>query len=240
VAPAGVQAVGQILSPAQDAAWLGLSVDDGEDQGAVVRAVEPDSPAADAGIEVGDLLTGLDGARVVGSRQFARIIGETPVGRTVRLTVIRDGQTRELSVTLAARPQPLRFYPIAPNTEAIRSYNSYNDAFRIFSRLSSPDLRLGLRIQEMTPELRTFFGAEPDRGVLVATVVEGSSADESGILVGDVIVAVAGRAIGTPGDLSWSGELVDDRLVLEIVREGVSREISVPLDLPPRSLRIGP
>jgi S1-C subfamily serine protease len=92
----------------------------------------------------------------------------------------------------------------------------------------------------MTPELRTFFGAEPDRGVLVATVVEGSSADESGILVGDVIVAVAGRAIGTPGDLSWSGELVDDRLVLEIVREGVSREISVPLDLPPRSLRIGP
>jgi S1-C subfamily serine protease len=104
----------------------------------------------------------------------------------------------------------------------------------------SPDLRLGLQVQEMTPQLRQFFGAAPDQGVLVASVAEGSSADEADIRAGDVIVAVAGNPVQTSRDLEWSGELVDDMLVLEIVRDGASRNVTLALDLPPRSLRIGP
>jgi hypothetical protein len=61
-----------------------------------------------------------------------------------------------------------------------------------------------------------------------------------GLLVGDGIVAVGGNPVQAPQDLTWSGELDGNMLVLGIVRDGSCRNLTVALDLPPRSLRIGP
>ncbi len=61
--------------------------------------------------------------------------------------------------------------------------------------------RLGIAIMGLTPELRAFFGAPSDRGVLVAHVEPGSAAAKAGIVVGDVVVSVAGKSVMRAGDM---------------------------------------
>jgi serine protease Do len=64
------------------------------DQGAMVVDVQAKSPAAAAGIRSGDLVTEFDGIGVRSSRDLIRLIAETPPGRTVSVTVMRDGRVR--------------------------------------------------------------------------------------------------------------------------------------------------
>jgi membrane-associated protease RseP (regulator of RpoE activity) len=91
--------------------------------------------------------------------------------------------------------------------------------------------RLGVQLQDMTPELRAFLHAPKDRGVLIVRVNEGSPAEQAGLRVGDVIVAIGGEpARATP-------EIVravlraekDAKLALEIVRDGKSHALTAAL-----------
>jgi len=67
--------------------------------GAVVERVAPDSPAERAGIKAGDVITGFDGEKVRSARQLARLVNETPPGRTVPAAVLRDGKSVDLKIT---------------------------------------------------------------------------------------------------------------------------------------------
>src|SRR6187401_226380 len=67
--------------------------------GAVVEDVQPDSPASRAGLRRSDVIVEFDGERVRSARQFARLVQETPSGRTVKVTIARDGQRRDVQVT---------------------------------------------------------------------------------------------------------------------------------------------
>jgi S1-C subfamily serine protease len=67
--------------------------------GVVVEEVSGESPAETAGFKAGDVIVEFDGERVRGTRQFARLVQETPGGRAVQATVMRDGQRLSLSVT---------------------------------------------------------------------------------------------------------------------------------------------
>ena len=230
--------VNPIVTLTQRNAWMGVTIEDGENQGALVQSVEPNSPAAMAGILAGDLITELDGMRVVGARQLSRLVEETPAGRRVPVTVVRDGEARIVDITLSEQA------PRIASFDGLNEYRAVLDDYRIvadeFRWYPAGTLRLGIQIQEMTRELREFFGAAPDAGVLVASVGDGSAASEAGILVGDVIVAAGGNPVRSRADLSWSAELDDDTVVLGIVRDRNARNVTVTLDLPPRSLRIAP
>ena len=68
------------------------------DQGAIVVEVQASRPAAAAGIRAGDLVTEFDGIGVRSSRDLIRLIAETPPGRTVSVSVVRDGRVRILKV----------------------------------------------------------------------------------------------------------------------------------------------
>src|ERR1700743_1392006 len=70
------------------------------ERGVVVGRVAPESPASKAGLKETDVITEVDGARVEGATQFRRMIREIPAGRTVKLTVWRDGRTQSLSAKL--------------------------------------------------------------------------------------------------------------------------------------------
>lgn len=61
--------------------------------------------------------------------------------------------------------------------------------------------RLGVMVSSLTPELRTHFGAPPDRGVLVAYVAAMTPAAAAGISVGDVIVEVGGKPVTSASDV---------------------------------------
>src|ERR1700734_2190821 len=70
------------------------------ERGVVVGRVSPESPASKAGLKETDVITEVDGQRVEGSAQFRRMIREIPAGRTVQLTVWRDGRAQNLSAKL--------------------------------------------------------------------------------------------------------------------------------------------
>ena len=67
--------------------------------GALVVEVQEKSPAAISGIRAGDLVTAFDGIDVRDTRDVKRLVAETPPGRTVNVTIVRDGRPRSLKVT---------------------------------------------------------------------------------------------------------------------------------------------
>jgi len=89
-----------------ESGWLGVGVDEvtaerakelklPAERGVLVTEVQADSPAAKAGLKVNDVITEFNGQRVEGTAQLRRLIRETPSGRTVQLTIWREGRTQE-------------------------------------------------------------------------------------------------------------------------------------------------
>src|SRR6267143_5376949 len=89
---------------AQESGWIGIRVEDGKDRGVVVRSIEPNSPAAKAGLKDGDVIIQFNKEDVAGVLQFTRLVRETPVGRTVEIKVQRDNGDQTLQVTTERLP----------------------------------------------------------------------------------------------------------------------------------------
>ena len=91
--------------------------------------------------------------------------------------------------------------------------------------------RAGLHVQSMTPELRAYFGAPADRGILVTRVRQESPAAEAGVRVGDVLVAVDGNPLSEPQVLvravaqAPAGASID----VELVRDKETKTVRVAL-----------
>ncbi|MCQ4161454.1 trypsin-like peptidase domain-containing protein [Roseomonas sp. GC11] len=92
--------------------WLGVAVEDVGDEataggrlrGVQIRSVEPNSPAARAGLRPRDIVTALNGEKVETSRALIRNVAGTPPGQTVRVSLLRDGRPREMAVQVGRRP----------------------------------------------------------------------------------------------------------------------------------------
>lgn len=70
-----------------------------QQHGVVIERVSGDSPASRAGLMKGDVVTMFDGQRVLSANQFSRLVDETPPGWTVKITIVRDGKARDISIT---------------------------------------------------------------------------------------------------------------------------------------------
>src|SRR4029077_15012312 len=84
---------------AQELGWIGVSIEDQKDGGAIVRRVEPNSPADKAGLRENDVILEFNRQEVVGVQQLTRLVRETPVGRTIDVKVRRDNREETLRVT---------------------------------------------------------------------------------------------------------------------------------------------
>jgi serine protease Do len=107
----------------------------GATSGVAIEEVRDESPAAKAGLREGDVVVDVDGDRVRSARQFARLIRESPEGKSVKLGIVRGGQRQSIDVT----PESGTF--------------AFDDAFG--ERLSRDILRdLEPRLREIEPRLR--------------------------------------------------------------------------------------
>jgi len=111
--------------------WLGVGIAEISDEdvpkyqlkeqrGVLIRNVVAGQPADKGGLKADDVILGVDGSQIEGTRDLQRIISSTPVGRAVRLYVVRGGKVKELEVTIglyqAAAPHPLlRRAPVSPH-----------------------------------------------------------------------------------------------------------------------------
>jgi serine protease Do len=175
--------------------WLGVRIQDVTDdlaeglgleeaRGALVTDV-PEGPAAEAGIQSGDVILSFDGREVGDTRELVQRVGNTEIGKAVDVLVFRDGQTETLSITLGRREDAERAIPAsAPADEPIIGE------------------MLGLSVSEMTPELREQLSLGDDAGGLVVTdVAEDGEAFEKGVRAGDVITEAGQQPVSTLGDL---------------------------------------
>ena len=177
--------------------------------GALVAEPQKNGPAANAGIEAGDVIATVDEKPVHDARDLARKIGALPPGTHVKLGIIRSGETKTVSLTLGE----------LPNAREARA-----DAKDRPEKKSSNEPRLGL---SLTPG-----GSEP--GVVIAEVDPSGPAADFGFKAGDVILEVAGKTVATPDELRkalGSARAEGKRSVLLRVKsEQGTRYVAIPLD----------
>jgi serine protease Do len=171
--------------------WLGVSIQDVTDdvaealgleeaRGALVSNV-PDGPAKEAGIEAGDVIVNFDGREVEDTRGLVRQVGNTEVGKAVRVVINRDGATQTVLVTLGRREDAETAIPASqPGLDEEEAPQSM-------------DL-MGLTLSPLSGEIREQLELpESAKGLAVMDVDETSEAFEKGLRAGDVITE-AGQA----------------------------------------------
>ncbi len=103
--------------------------------------------------------------------------------------------------------------------------------FAVSSSSSDGRGRLGLQVSSMTPELRMFFGAKPEVGILVQRVESGSPSALGGLRVGDVVISVDGDTIEEIGEVAdaLSDRNKGDKVEIVVVRKKSRRTLKVAL-----------
>ena len=208
--------------------WLGVRIQDvtedlaeglglEEARGALVTDV-PEGPAMDGGMQSGDVILSFDGEEVEDTRGLVQRVGNTEVGREVRVLVFRDGQTETLRVTLGRREEAERAVPASINREEPTTTEF-----------------LGLTVSTMTDELREQLGLPQDaEGLVVSEVAEDSEAFEKGLRTGDIISEAGQEEVASVADLDAQVEAAREAgrrsLLLLVRRDGDPRFVALSLE----------
>ncbi|MFD1341567.1 DegQ family serine endoprotease [Litorisediminicola beolgyonensis] len=212
--------------------WLGVRIQDvTEDvaeamgleaaRGALVTDV-PDGPAKDAGMLAGDVILNFDGKEVEDTRGLVRQVGNTEVGKSVRVVVNREGATETLKVTLGRREDA---ESAETDTEETPEAEEPPAAAEI----------LGLTLSPLTAELREEFNlSDSAKGLMVTDVDETSEAFEKGLRAGDLITEAGQAEVLSVEDLDArideAREAGRKSLLLLVRRDGDPRFVALGLD----------
>jgi serine protease Do len=149
--------------------------------GALVSDVEPNGPAAKAGIRGGDIIVEFNGRKIESTKELRDAVAATPPGTEVTVRIFRDGKYMNLRVKAGERTAGKARLSWAGGGAAAEE--------------------LGITVRNLTPELAHRLGYdESDTGVVVVSVQPGSLAQRAGIQAGDLIVRVAGEPIKDVND----------------------------------------
>ncbi len=157
--------------------------------GALVAKVLDDSPAAAAGLEVGDVIVEFNGKKVMRSSSLPPLVGRAKVGQEAEVTVVRDKQRRNIGVQIAQLPAATTQAAYTPESEQIIEESA-----------------LGMKVEELGSEVGKRLKIE--NGVQVVEVDDSGPARDAGIMKGDVITMIDNRAVDSVGDF----EVITDEL----------------------------
>jgi serine protease Do len=195
--------------------WLGVQIQDLDDElarslrldgsdGALVADVVSDGPAARAGVQAGDVITGFNGREIDSARTLSRVVAAANPNESSKLTVWRDGRSRELTVELG---------------------EAENDAVAAVtpSGAAQGSAAVGLTLRALTDGDRAMLGLPSDiKGAVVAAVEPGSPAAEKGLRPGDVITRVNQEPVTNVADAvaALNAARERDETALLLVRRG--------------------
>jgi serine protease Do len=211
--------------------WLGVRIQDvtedvaeamglDEARGALVTDV-PDGPAAEAGMQAGDVILSFDGQEVEDTRELVRKVGNTEVGKTVRVVVNREGSTQTVKVELGRREEAEGTVPAAESEQDSENQSG----MKMF----------GLDIEPLTDEVRSQLELESDaEGLVITDVDELSSAYEKGVRAGDVITEAGQRKVTTIAEfedrVAEAREAGRKSILLLVRRAGEPRFVALSLE----------
>ncbi len=171
-------------------------------EGALVADVQSGTPAEKAGVKRGDIITAINGTPVDNSTTLRNQVAETEPGTDVKLTVLRKGEEKDLTVKLGERPENLS---LAANGSSEQSTSK----------------NLGLTIENLTPDLAQQFGYKNDHGVVVTDVASGSPAEDAGLHKNDLIKQVNQKDVNNVGEFeNIVKDLKKGDVVALLVRRG--------------------
>jgi serine protease Do len=190
-------------------------------RGVGVTRVIQGSPAEKAGLKKDDVILRLDGENITSVRKLNRLVSEIAPDQSVRVTVSRGGAEQEVTATIAKRDnrttvqglmgQP-RVWKWEGNPRQFKNFkwdfprgenfgfDFGNDGDLMFMLGNSR--RIGVSTMQLNDQLAEYFGITGGKGVLVTAVTADSPAAKAGVKAGDVITAIDGEAVDSPGDLS--------------------------------------
>jgi len=159
--------------------WIGVSIqsitpdlaksfDLPEPKGALIGDLLPGGPADKAGLRQGDVIVSFGGKPIKDANDLPRYVAETPIGKRVEVTVFRNGKKQSFTVKVEEMVEEK-----AATEPPGRQEVSY-----------------GMKVEDLTPKWREHLHSTEKSGVVVASVEEGSSADEAGVETGDIIKEV--------------------------------------------------
>ena len=206
-----------------------------EVRGAGVTQVIKDSPAEKAGLKKDDVIVRFDGESVTSARKLSRLVGESSADQTVRITISRGGAEQEVSATLSkhnmsnllgAGIRDEVFRDLQRDLPKMKDFPMVNgDGDFVFS--FGGNRRIGISTQPLTKQLADYFGAK-DGGTLITSVNDNSPAARAGLKAGDVITAVDGEKVSSPGDVSRViNKKQEGDVSLTILRERNTRTVTL-------------
>jgi len=155
--------------------------DDSNASGAVITEVEPDSPGTKAGLQIGDVITQLDGRKVTDAGELQAAITDKAPGTKIDLEILRNGKSMSVPVTLEAMGG-------ASETASAGT--------------GQGKMRWGIGLSDLTPDVRQQIQAPQSvHGAVVENVKPGSSADNAGLQQGDVILEVDRHKVDSAADV---------------------------------------
>ncbi len=174
--------------------------------GALLAGVQPDSPAAEAGLQPGDVVESVNGTKVSNPKELALNVSNIQPGAEAHLGVLHDGQTKDVTVKVGT----------LPNEQTASNDNHGSEAHRG---------QVGLALAPLSPDMREQLDV-PDgtKGAVVQNVQPGSPAEAAGLQAGDVIVGVGNHAVTSPAEAAkamrnaLSGS--EHALALRVIRDG--------------------
>jgi serine protease Do len=194
--------------------WLGVGIQEvtaelagkfgiKESEGVLVNDVFENEPASRAGLRPGDIIAKVNGRAIETPSGLSRSVAGLPPGTKVELEIIRSGERRVLPVDLGERKEDAVMAAIPPAAPPL------------------PELKLGLNVQDLTPELAEKFKIKEKKGVLVSKVESGSAAQEQGLREGDLIKEVNRQPVSSSEEFksALSQLKKGDSVLLRVMRE---------------------
>ena len=200
--------------------WLGVSIQDvdsgmaeklGLDRpmGALITQTFDGMPAAESGLRRGDVIVAINDEAIRNVNHLRAAVAMYKPVTTVSISILRDRQTQNISVTLGERsPQALR--PAKDSEEYVNLWK-------------------GLSLQNLTADLAEKLGHTADEGVLIAGVAPGSAAAKAGLRKGDLILEVENQPIHNVAEFQSAVEKVETeaKILLLVKHEGQVRYVTV-------------
>jgi serine protease Do len=204
----------QEITPAI-AASLGL----GGERGALVANVTPNSPAARAGLKQGDVILSFNNTDLKEMRDLPRLVSAAEPEAASTMTVWRNGQQKELSVTLGEAPENLQTASARDGSDP--GEDQMADA-------------LGMRFAALTPDLRRQKRVGRDvQGVVITGIEHGSPAESFGLARGDVLMSINQEPVSDPDEAARKLQKISNspqkNALLLLNRNGASRYVGVML-----------